>query len=189
MASFRSERRSGFEVIWAMDSAAWTSYLGFDILVLPISGRRVNLPDAAGRSGPMYTRLVYAVNKTVEKLHVVFRTKIGYEIALAFMLTVAGFGAMQFVINHDVNNVFAQIIVGCAIGTVLFLSTIGFITFISIIFVFAYDFTIGPERGFNSPKLSGWSRGWRIVLSFAVSGAVTAAVFNLFYEGLKEIPF
>ena len=28
-----------------------------------------------------------------------------------------------------------------------------------------------------------------VVLSFVVSGAVTAAAFNLFYEGLREIPF
>ena len=136
----------------------------------------------------MHTRFVYAVNKAVKNLQLVFRTKIEREIALAFTLTVAGFGAMQFAINLDLDNLFAPVVVGFAIGTVLFLSTIGFITFISIIFVFAYDFTVGPKRGFNSPKLSGWSRGWRIVLSFAISGALTAAVFNLFYEGLKEIP-
>jgi hypothetical protein len=82
----------------------------------------------------------------------------------------------------DLDNVFAPVIVGVAIATVLFLSEIRFITFICVIFVFAYDFTVGPERGFNSPRLSGWSRRWRIVLSFAVSGAVSPAVFNLFYE-------
>ena len=136
----------------------------------------------------MQKRLVYAVNNTIKNLHGVFRTKTEFEVPLAFMLTLAGFGAVQIAINHDVNNVFAPVIVGFAIGTVFFLSAVGFITIIFVIFVFAYDFTVGPERGFSSPRLSGWSRSWRIVLSFTVSGAVTAAVFNLYYEGLKEIP-
>ena len=136
----------------------------------------------------MVKRLVYAVNTTVKNLHSVLRTKIEFEVTLAFMLTIAGFGAMQFAFNHDISNVFGPVIVGFAIGTIFFLSTIGFLTFIFVIFVFAYDFTVGPERGFSSPRLSGRSRSWRIVLSFTVSGAVTAAVFNLFYEGLKEIP-
>ena len=143
-----------------------------------------NATNAAGRTGSMQKRLVYAVNKTIKSLHAVLKTETGYEIPLAFMLTLAGFGALQFAINHDVNNVFAHIIVGCAIGTVLFLSAIGFITFICVVFVFAYAFTISSERGFNSPRLRGWNRSWRIVLSFSVSGAVTAAVFNPFYEGL-----
>ena len=136
----------------------------------------------------MYKRLVCAVNTTVNNLHAVFSAEIEFEVALAFMLTLAGFGAMEFAFSYDVNNVFAPVIVGCAIGTVFFLSAVGIITVIFVIFVFAYDFTVGPERGFSSPRLSGWSRNWRIVLSFTVSGAVTAAVFNLFYEGLKEIP-
>jgi hypothetical protein len=136
----------------------------------------------------MYKRLVYAVNRTATNLHAVFRTKIDFEVTLAFMLTIAGFGAVQFAINHDVNNVFAPLMVGFAIGTVFFLSAVGFTTVIFVIFVFAYAFTVGPERGFSSPRLSGWRRSWRIVLSFTVSGAVTAAVFNLYYEGLKEIP-
>jgi hypothetical protein len=137
----------------------------------------------------MYARILYAVNNTAKKLDAVFRTKSEYEIALAFMVTIGGFVVMQIAINHDPGNVFAPFIVGCAIATIFFLSAIGFITFICVIYLLAYDLTVGPERGFNSPRLSGWSRGWRIVLSFAVSGAVTAAAFNLFYEGLKEIPF
>ena len=136
----------------------------------------------------MSNRLVYAVNMTVKNLHAVLKTKTGYEITLAFMVTLAGFVAMQFAFNHNINNVAAPVIVGFADGTVFFLSAVGFITVISVIFVFAYAFTVGQEHGFSSPRLSGWSRSWRIVLSFTVSGAVTAAVFNLFYEGLKEIP-
>ena len=151
-----------------------------------ISLRQVRLPTR--RKGPMYQRLFYAVNTTVNNLHALFMAEIEFEVALAFMLTLAGFGAMEFAFNYDVNNVFAPVIVGFALGTVFFLSAIGFITVILVIFVFAYDFTVGPERGFSSPRLSGWSRNWRIVLSFTVSGAVTAAVFNLFYQGLKEIP-
>ena len=136
----------------------------------------------------MSKRLVYAVNTTVKNLHAVLRTKIEFEVTLAFMLTIGGFGAMQFAFNHDVSNVFGPVIVGFAIGTVFFLSAVGFTTVIFVIFVFAYAFTVTPERGFSSPRLSGWRRSWRIVLSFTVSGAVTAAVFNLFYEGLKDIP-
>jgi uncharacterized BrkB/YihY/UPF0761 family membrane protein len=137
----------------------------------------------------MFPRLVYAVGKTVKNLDAVLKTKSDYEILLAFVVTLIGFGAMHFAIVHDVNNIFAPVLTGCAVATVFFLSTIGFITFISIIYVFAYNFTVGPERGFNPSSLSRRSRGWRIVLSFVVSGAVTAAAFNLFYEGLKEIPF
>jgi hypothetical protein len=137
----------------------------------------------------MYTRLDYAVSKTVLNLRAVFRTETGYEIPLAFIVTLASFGAMQFAIEHNWKNIFTPIIVGGAIATVFFLSTVGFVTFASIIFLFAYNFTTGPEPGFIRPKLSGWIRSWRIVLSFVASGVVTAAVFNLFYEGLKEIAF
>jgi hypothetical protein len=136
----------------------------------------------------MFARLVYAAGKTVKYLDTVLKSKGDYEILLGFVVTLIGFGAMHFAIVHDVNNVFAPVLTGCAVATVFFLSTIGFITFISIVFVFAYNFTVGPGLGYNSKSLSGRSRGWRIVLSFVVSGAVTAAAFDLFYEGLKEIP-
>ncbi len=67
----------------------------------------------------MFKRLVYAVNKAVTNLRAVFRTKIDFEVTLAFMLTLAGFGAMQFAFNHDENNVFAPVIAGFAIGAIL----------------------------------------------------------------------
>ena len=137
----------------------------------------------------MITRLDYAVVKTVKNLGTVLKTKGDYEILLAFVVTLFGFGAMQFAIVHDVDNIFAPVLTGCAVATVFFLSTIGFITFISTIFVFAYNVTVGPEPSFDLSSMRGRSRGWRIVLSFVVSVAVTAAAFNLFYEGLREIPF
>ena len=137
----------------------------------------------------MFTRLDYAVGKTVKNLSTMLKTKSEYEIILAFGVTLISFGAMQYAIDYDVGNIFAPVVIGCAVATVFFLSTIGFITFISTIFVFTYIFNVGPERGSKLPSLSGWSRGWRIVLSFVVSGAVTAAVFNIFSEGLREIPF
>ena len=133
----------------------------------------------------MYMRLDYAASKTLMNLRAVFRTKSGYEIPLAFMVTVAGFGAMQFAIDHNVNSIFTAVIFGFAISTVFVLSAIGFITLIAIVFIFTYNFTVGTDR----PNFSVLSRGWRIVLGFVVSGAVTAAVFNIFYEGLREVPF
>jgi len=133
----------------------------------------------------MYMRLDYAVSKTLMNLRAVFRTESGYEIPLAFLVTLAGFGAMQFAIDHNVNSIFTTVIVGFAISTIFFLSAIGFITLISVVFIFTYNFTVGSER----PKIRGLSRDWRIVLGFVVSGAVTAAVFNIFYEGPGEIPF
>ena len=134
----------------------------------------------------MYERLIYAADTSVKSLHAVVASKSKYEIPLAFTLTIGGFVAMQFGLNYDVSN---PVIVGIAVGTVLLLSTIGFITIIGIIFVFAYGFTVGAQRSVISPKLNGWSRSWRIILSCAVSGAVTAAIFNLFDEGLKQISF
>lgn len=135
----------------------------------------------------MSNRLAYAVNATAHNLQAVFKTRAEFEITLAFLLTMVGFGAMQFALNHDVYNVFSAVVVGFAMGAIFFLSAIGFITVITVVFVFAYAFTVDRNDGVSS-KLTGWGQGLRVVLSFTVGGAITAAVFNLFYEGLKEIP-
>ena len=133
----------------------------------------------------MYARVNYAFNKTVTSLLAVLQTKINREILLAFVLTLIGFGAIQFAIDHDANNAYAPVVTGCAKATIFFFATVGFLTFLSIMFVFAYYSTLGRE----TPRITAWGRGWRIVFSFAVTGLLTAAAFNLFYEGLRQIQF
>jgi hypothetical protein len=136
----------------------------------------------------MYSRLGYAFSKTLQSLHTVLRTRGEFAILFAFVLTIIGFSGMQIAIDHDVDNIPDQIIIGFAAATVFFLATIGFVTFISVLFVFVYGLTIGQDAGTDLQGLMGWSSIWRIVLSFVVSGAVTAALFNLFSEGLREMP-
>src|SRR6516165_5349013 len=133
----------------------------------------------------MYSRLGYAFSKTLQSLHTVLRTRGEFAILFAFVLTIIGFSGMQIAIDHDVDNIPDQIIIGFAAATVFFLATIGFVTFISVLFVFVYGLTIGQDAGTDLQGLMGWSSIWRIVLSFVVSGAVTAALFNLFSEGLR----
>jgi hypothetical protein len=133
----------------------------------------------------MHTRVNYAVGKTVTSLHAVLATKSNREILLALVLTLIGFGAIEFGIDHGATNAYVPIVTGCAKATIFFFATVGFITFISTMFAFAYYTTLGRE----TPRITGWGRGWRIVFSFAITGLVTAAAFNLFYQGLREIQF
>ncbi len=133
----------------------------------------------------MYARLNYAFSKTLTFLRVVLGTKSTREILLAFVLTLFGFGAIQFAIDHDATNAYVPVVTGFAKATIFFFAAVGFLTFISTTFVFAYYSTLGRE----TPRITDWGRGWRIVLSFAIAGLLTAAAFNLFYEGLREIQF
>ena len=134
----------------------------------------------------MFARFDYAFNETVKNLQAALRPKNDFAILAAFTLTIIGFGGMQIAINHDTDNILTPIIIGFATTTMLFLATVGLITFICTLFVFAYSFTIGQDYG---PSLGVWSLGWRVALSFVVSGILTALVFNLFWEGLRDIPY
>jgi hypothetical protein len=142
--------------------------------------------NALREEPPVYERFDYAFNETLKNLQAVLRSNNDYVILLAFSLAVVGFGGMQIAINHDTGDVFTPIILGFAATTVLFLATIGFIAVICTLFVFSYSLSIGRDRG---SSLSASSRGWRLVLSFVVSGVLTAAVFNLFWDGIRDIPY
>jgi hypothetical protein len=135
----------------------------------------------------MYTRFRYAFSQALKNLEAVLKAKNDFVILPAFIIAVVGFVAMQIAIDHGTSNVSISIVAGCVMATLFFLSTVGFITLISTIFILAYSFTIGLDASFGSSRLGGWNRGWRALLSFVVSGAVTAAVFNLFSEGLRDI--
>lgn len=89
----------------------------------------------------------------------------------------------QIVINHDTGDIFTSIILAFAGTAMLFLATIGFIAVIYTLFVFSYSLRIGRDGGSSR---SASSRGWRLVLSFVLSGVLTAAVFNLFWEGIRD---
>ena len=130
----------------------------------------------------MYARANYAFSKTMTSLHGILGTRSDREILLAFLLTLAGFGAVQFAIDHDAADVYGPIITGFAKAIIFFFTAVGFIAFTSTLFVFAYYLTIGRQT-------LAYGRAFRIVFSFAISGLVTAAAFNLFYEGLTETQF
>jgi hypothetical protein len=130
----------------------------------------------------MYARTNYAFSKTITSLHGILGSKSGREILLAFVLTLVGFGAVQFAIDHDAANVYDPIITGFAKAIIFFFATVGFIAFASTLFVFAYYLTIGRQT-------LAYGRAFRIVFSFAISGLVTAAAFSLFYKGITETQF
>jgi hypothetical protein len=136
----------------------------------------------------MYARLEFAFGKALRSLKAALSTQGSFGIVVAFLLTLIGFIGMQIAINHNIDNVFEPIIVGFATATVFFFAAVGFVTFISILFVFVYNLTINRDTNLDLSSLRGWSYGWRVVVSFIISGAITAAVFNLFSQGLTEFP-
>jgi hypothetical protein len=136
----------------------------------------------------MYARFEFAFDKALRSLRAALSTQGNFGIVLAFLLTLIGFVGMQFAIDHDIDNVFTPIIVGFATATVFFFAAVGFVTFIATLFIFVYNLTINSDTNLDLSSWKGWSYGWRIVLSFIVSGAITAAVFNLFSQGLTEFP-
>ena len=101
----------------------------------------------------MFKRLVYAVNTTVNNLGQVFRTKIEFEFTVAFLLTLGGFGAMQYAFAHDAHNLFTPVIVGFAAGALFFLSAIGFVTVVFVILGFMYFCAVGPEHDLSWPRV------------------------------------
>jgi len=150
-----------------------------------ITGSSAKTSSIAGQAGPTSAPLDYAFVQTAKRLRTALATKVKYEPLLAFAVTLVAFWAIQFAIDHNNGSIFIPFIVGGATAALFFFSTIGFVTFISIVFVFAYSLTVGRE----TRPLSGWARGWRIVLSFLVAGCLTAAAFNLFCEGLQQFRF
>jgi len=134
----------------------------------------------------MYARFDYAFSEALKNFQAVVRANHDYVILLAFSLAMIGFVGAQIAINHDTGDLFTPVITGFAATAMLFLATIGFIAFICTLFIFAYSLSIGRDA---APSLSASSRGWRLVLSFVVSGVLTAAAFNLFWEGLRDIPY
>ena len=130
----------------------------------------------------MYARANYAFSKTMTSLHGILGTRSDREILLAFLLTLAGFVAVQTAIDHGGADVYSPIITGFAKAIIFFFATVGFIAFASTLFVFAYYLTIGRQT-------LAYGRACRIVFSFAISGLATAAAFNLFCEGLAETQF
>ena len=136
----------------------------------------------------MYERLDYACRKTVRDLTNVLETKVDYEFLQAFVLIVAGFVALQFAIDQDMQHIVFSMFVGSIVGTMFFLSIVSFITFFCVMCAFVYNFTVARQPSFGPPSLSGRSRGLRIGMSVAISGIVTVMSFKLFCEGVKEIP-
>lgn len=136
----------------------------------------------------MYARLEFAFGKALRSLSSALSARGSFGVAVAFLLTLIGFIGMQVAIDHDFDNVFHPIIIGFATAAVFFFAAVGFVTFIATLFVFVYNLTITRDTSLDFSSLRGWSYGWRVVLSFIVSGAITAAVFNLFSQGLTEFP-
>lgn len=134
----------------------------------------------------MYARLDYAFQNTLGTLRAVFRTNDDYVIITAFTITLVGFCGIQVAIEH---NIIQSLISGCATATLFFLTILGFVTIISVVYTFSYGFSIGCAAGLGAPSLSSWSRAWRGLLSLVVTGVVTAAVFGLFCDGLGQTSF
>jgi hypothetical protein len=135
----------------------------------------------------VYARLHYAFARTQRTLRAVLAIKDDYEIIPAFALIVAGFGAFQGAIDGGSGNIFVSCATGFILGALFFLFMIGLITVIGALFVFTYNFIVGEEIGFISPKISRWHRVSTIVLSAMLSGIAIAAVLQLFYEGTKGV--
>ena len=135
----------------------------------------------------MYARLHYAFARTQRTLRAVLTIKDEYEIIQAFALIVAGFGAFQGASDGGSGNILISCATGFILGALFFLFTIGLITVIGALFVFTYNFIVGEEISFISPKISRWRRVSTIVLSAMLSGIAIAAVLHLFYEGTKGV--
>lgn len=132
---------------------------------------------------------MYAFRRTLQFLEAVFASDKDYIVVLAFLISAAGFLLMQFAFDHELSSISATIIRALGTATLFFLSTVGFITFISTLFVFAYNLSLGPHPGGKLGNSRVRLRTWRMVLSFVIAGAATAAAFNCFIDGLKEVTF
>ena len=143
---------------------------------------------SAGRTTkgrPMDARLGYAFKRTLRTLEAALTSENDYIFMFAFVIVLLSFGAMQVVFQHEAVPMTATVISALATAAIFFLSVVGFLTLVSTMIMFSYSFTIGSK----SAKIlsSGRSRAWRLILSFVVTGVVTAAVFNLFCDGIKEL--
>jgi hypothetical protein len=138
-----------------------------------------------GKGRPMEARLGYAFKRTLSMLESALSAENDYIIIPAFIIVLFSFGTMQIVLEHATTSLSTSAASALATATLFFLSTVGFITFIWTIFIFSYSFAVGNKF---AQKLSrGRSRAWLLVLSFILTGAVTAAVFDLFCDGLREV--
>lgn len=136
----------------------------------------------------MYARLEFAFGRALRSLSAALSVQRSFGVVLAFLLTLIGFVGMQIAIDRNIDNIFDPLIVGFATAAVFFFAAVGFVTFLATLFVFVYNLTIKRDTNLDLSSWKGWSYGWRIVLSFIVSGAITAAVFNVFSQGLAEFP-
>ena len=136
----------------------------------------------------MRERLSYALGKTTNDLHALFVTEVDHEIVQAFVLTLGGFAGIQFAIEHDGGSFIIVIFTACVTATLFFFSIVGCIAFAGTLYDFTYNLTAGHKYSFELLGLSGWTRGWRVALSAAVSGIMTIAVIALFDKGVSEIP-
>lgn len=132
---------------------------------------------------------MYAFKKTVRTLSTVLASDNDHVLVLAFVVSTIGFVLMQIAFDRGFNNISATIATALGTATLFFLSTVGFIIFISTLYVFAYNLSLGPKAGRKLPTSNEAPRAWRIALSFVVAGAATAAAFNCFSDGLREISF
>ena len=132
----------------------------------------------------MLKRLSFAFKETASDLNAVLTIEQLNGIGVVFLLTMAGFVALQAIIDQDI---FASILSGGVIATLFFFSVVGFIAIAGTLYDFFYKITDGREYNFE-PRLRGWTHGWRISLSLALSGFVTTEVFLQFSEGVREIP-
>jgi hypothetical protein len=132
---------------------------------------------------------MYAFKKTVRTLSTVLTSDNDHIVVLAFLVSAIGFGSMEIAFNRGFNNISAAIVSGVGTATLFFLSIVGFFTFISTLFVFAYYLSISPGGGRKRSKPSFGGRAWRMALSFVFAGAATAAAFNFFSDGLREVTF
>lgn len=133
----------------------------------------------------MEARLGYAFKRTLRTLETVLCAENDYIVIPAFIIVLFSFGAMQIVFDHAAISLSTSAVSALATATIFFLSIVGFVTFIWTIFIFSYNFTVGNKSVQTLSKVRG--RAWRLLLSFIITGVVTAAVFDLFCDGLREV--
>jgi hypothetical protein len=135
----------------------------------------------------MVMHLSYAFNRTLRDLEMALRLSDNRVIIFSFIITLLSFGAIQIAIVRNIASVSETIIFTCATAAVFFFSIVGFIAILSTTFIFMYYFSIGKTTSSGSQNRRWYV--WRLILSFAFTGVVTGAVFNVLCDGLEDVSF